>query len=157
VRLALGRSLLVLSEAHPEATFKLGTAWITQSSPKLRYTALVYLPALASRFEAETFGLLSTLNTDPNREVRSILVETLNHLARMGYASQVLELLSRWSAEPHPDSWIICRTLSASWAVNHNVAVKLILQEINAKTGESSHLTGALKALQRHGLEIDLS
>jgi hypothetical protein len=156
VRLAFGRSLSILSEAHPEAIFKLGNAWMTQALPRLRYTAMLFLPPLAPRYEAEIFSLLNYPYTDPNREVRSALVATLNQLARMAYASQVLALLSGWSADPQPDSWIICRTLSASWAASHEAAVKLILQEIKSKTGESSHLSGALKALQRHGVVINL-
>jgi hypothetical protein len=157
VRLALGRSLIPLTGVDPEAIIKLGMSWIRQSSSRLRYTALVFLPALASKFQAKIFGVLATMGKDPNKGVQSALVGALNQLAVTGYTGQVLNLLSLWSSESHPNSWVICRTLSASWATNHSAAVKLILLEVKAKTRESSHVAGALKALKRHGLEIDIS
>jgi hypothetical protein len=156
VRLALGRSLIIVSEADPEKIISLGTTWIKHSSPRLRYTALIFLPELAKNFEVEIIGLLGTLSTDPNPEVRAALVNALNHLAEMSFSRSVLGLLSLWSSESQPDSWLICRILSGSWAVNHAAEVKSILQEVHAKIGESSHVTGALKALKRHGFEIDL-
>jgi hypothetical protein len=157
VRLALGKSLFTLTETDPEATFKLETSWINQSSSRLRYTALIFLPALASKFDAEIFSMLAAMSKDPNKEVQFGLVGALNQLAVTGYPGQVLNLLSLWSSESKPNSWVICRALSASWATNHATAVKLILQEVKAKTGEFSQVAGALKALKRHGLEIDIS
>ena len=156
VRLALGRSLFVLTQAYPDATMRLGTSWIKQSSPRLRYTALVFLPALAHKFESEIIGLLGIASTDPSQEVRAALVNALNDLAISGFTNSVLGLLSLWSSESQPDSWLICRVLSSSWAANHAAEVKSILQEVYAKTGESSHITGVLKALKRHGLDIDV-
>ena len=156
VRLALGKSLSVVCEADPKKTINLGITWIKHSSPRLRYTSLIFLPALANNFEEEIIELLGTLSTDPNLEVRAALVDALNHLGRMGFSRSVLGLLSLWSSESQPDSWLICRILSGSWAVNHTGEVKSILQDVHAKTGESRYITGALKALKRHGLEIDL-
>lgn len=69
-------------------------------------------------------------------------------------AEPVLDLLSRWSAEPEPNSWIVCRVLSASWASEHPIEVKSILQAIRSVTGESSHISNVLKALKRHGLAL---
>jgi HEAT repeat protein len=156
VRLALGRSLHSLAKIDPDATISLGTTWIKGSSPRLRYTALIFLPALAEKDETEILALLDIANTDPNLEVRAALVDALSDLAKSGYAGSVLSLLSRWSSGSEPDSWLICRVLSSSWAKNNATEVKSILKETKAKTGESSQITGALKALKRHGLDIDI-
>jgi hypothetical protein len=67
-----------------------------------------------------------------------------------------LDLLALWSGRPDPDSWVISRVLSNSWAADHGEVVKSILQEVISKTGETSHVSGALRALRRHGLEISL-
>ena len=156
VRLALGRSLSILTLVDPYATMGLGTTWINQLSPRLRYTALLFLPALAHKFEPKILGLLGIASADPSQEVQAALVDALNALALAGFTSSVLGTLSLWSSGSQPDAWLICRTLSSSWAANHPVEVKKILQEVYAKTGESSHITSALKAIKRHGLDIDI-
>ncbi len=156
VRLALGRSLVILSEADPGMIFNLGTTWMNQPSPRLRYTALIFLPALASQYRAEIFRILATLSGESSREVQSALVRALNHFAIIGFARQVLDLLSQWGSEAHPNSWVICRTLSSSWATSHSAEVKLILRDVKTKTGESNHVDGALKALKRHGLDLEI-
>ena len=156
VRLSLGRGLFITGPADPVKTLDLGTAWITQAGPRLRHTALVFLPGLVPHYGTGILDLLGQEGTDPDWDVRAALVEALNAFARTSYAEPVLDLLSRWSAEPHPNSWVICRVLAASWAIDHPSAVKSILQEISAKTGDSSDITHTLKAFKRHGAEIEL-
>ena len=154
VRQALGRALLEIGPLDPKKIFELASDWIKQPGSRLRYTALIFLPGLAPIFGTEIMFLLDPISADPEREVRGVLAETLTSLARGGMAEPVLDLLSRWSAEPEPNSWIVCRVLSASWASEHPIEVKSILQAIRSVTGESSHISNVLKALKRHGLAL---
>jgi len=156
VRQALGRGLFITGPADPGKTLDLGTTWIMKAGPRLRHTALVFLPGLAPHYGAGILDLLDQVRSDPDWDVRAALVEALNAFARRSFSEAVLDLLKRWSAEPQPNSWVICRVLAASWAIDHPSAVKSILQEISAKTGDSSDITHTLKAFKRHGVEIEL-
>jgi len=156
VRTALGKTLAGVVEHNPEKILPLATNWITQPSPRLRHTALIFISPLGNRYGAQILHLLGSLGKDPDPEVNAALVDALTALARMGHAEPVLGILALWASETRPNSWVICRVLSASWAAGHHSAVKSILQEVHSKTGESSHISNALKALKRHGVEISL-
>jgi hypothetical protein len=156
VRLSLGRTLAVLSEASPDKVFDLGKKWLSNPSPKLRQTALIFLPSLAAAYALPLFQQLHTLEAEQDRAVRDALVEALTALGKKGFFTEVLHLLMDWSETGHPDEWVICRTLSASWAAAYPGEVKSILQQLLTHFGESKTITNALKALKRNGLDIDL-
>ena len=156
VRTALGRTLFVAADAAPEKLLNLGTTWIMQPAPKLRHTALIFLPVLGSYYGERIIDLLRSLGSEDDRDVRSALVDALNHLAQSGLAESVLGLLVLWSSESRPNSWVICRVLSASWAADHPAEVGSIVRDLATKIGETSEISNVLKALKRHGMEIEI-
>ena len=156
VRQALGKAVLGLSTTYPTKIFDLAKAWLSQPGSRLRYTALVFLPGLASSCPMQLLDLVSNLDGDSDRDVRAALVEALNTLARHALAVPVLDLLAIWSEKSEPNTWVISRILSASWVSEHPFEVKSILRTLQTKTGESGDIQHARKALKRHGLEIDL-
>jgi len=156
VRLSLGRELLSVGQKNPEKLLALGTPWLMNAAPKPRYTALIFIPALAESYGVRLVGLLGPLGSDPDREVRAALVDALNALARTGLAESVMELLALWAAEPHPNVWVISRVLSASWAVSYSMEAEAILQVLSSKTGAASQVKSAVEALARNGIEIKL-
>lgn len=157
VRSALGRALLSAGHKDPEKLYDLGTPWLMNAAPKPRATALIFIPALAESHGKRVVGLLGPLGTDPDREVRTALVDALGALARAGLAESVLELLVLWAAESHPNSWVISRALSASWVTNYPAEAESILRELSSKRGTSSQVKSATEALARHGVEINIS
>ena len=154
IRQALGKALLEIGSLDSQKTFKLANNWIKGTSPRLQTTTLFFLPGLAPIFQAEVADLLRPLGQCQEREVRAVLVETLIAIAREGMAETVLALLSDWCEESTPNSWVICRTLSGSWAKKHPYDVKSTLQTLQMKTGETNHINKAKKALKRHGLDL---
>ena len=156
VRAALGRSLFEAWEANPERLLRLGTEWLAQPAPKLRHSALIFIPALAPKYGQRIVDLLEPLGADKDREVRAAMVDSLKNLAGAGLAESVLGLLALWASAPRPNSWVVCRALSGSWAALHPSEAKSILQELQSKTGKTSDISNALRALKRHGIEINL-
>ena len=156
VRAALGQALLVAGSQNPAKLLDLGTFWLTNAAPKPRTTALVFIPALAENYGKRLVGLLGPLGADPDREVRSALVEALNSLARAGLAESVLELLTFWAGESRPNAWVISRVLSASWVAEYPTQAETILRDLSSKAGTSSQVKSALEALARHGVKINL-
>ncbi len=154
VRLALGRSLLELGEAHPDRLLPLAESWLRDPRPRLRSTALVFLPALSGVPDAPLVAWLQPLGEDESPEVRRELAEALKRLATQGWAEPVLGLLSAWAAATPPKAWLVCRTLSGSWAADHPARVDGILRVVYAETGVTSSITNALRALRRHGVDI---
>ena len=156
VRDSLGRVLLLVGHKDPQNLLALGTPWLMNAAPKPRYTALIFIPALAESYGVRLVGLLGPLGSDPDREVRAALVDALNALARAGLAESVMELLALWGGEPHPNVWVISRVLSASWAASYPMEAEAILQGLSSKTGAASQVKSAVEALARNGVEINL-
>jgi hypothetical protein len=157
VRAALGKALFLVGSTDPEKLLNLGTTWLMGAAPKLRHTALIFIPTLSGAYDTQIVGLLGPIIQDEDYDVRAELVAAVTTLAQEELAPSVLELLTLWGSESHPNSWVICRTLSGSWAAAHPEKVTALLQDLKSKTRESSHITGAVKALQRHGVEINLT
>jgi len=155
VRISLGRTLVEAGKMDPWKIFNLGKNWISNHSPRLRQTALIFLPSLADAYAPELFELFRSVEAEDDHAVKGELVEALTGLGNKGFTHQVLHLLSKWSAHPQSDDWVTCRTLSASWAVDYPAEVFSILQEIYSKSGESKTITNTLKALKRNGLDIN--
>ena len=156
VRTALGKSLSEVAEVDPEKVLNLGTTWLMGNSPKLRHSALLFIPALAGSYGKRIVGLVGPMGADKDRDVRKALVEAMNTLAQTGLAESVLRLLALWVTEATPNAWVICRVLSASWATDHPAETESILRDVYSQTGKTSEVTNALRALERHGLKINL-
>lgn len=157
VRIALGKALLAVGHKAPQKLLDLGTTWLMNAAPKPRYTALIFIPALAESFGKRVVGLLGPLGADPDRDVRAALVDALNALAQAGLAESILELLLLWVAESRPNSWVISRALSASWVVDYPKEAESILQELSSKIGTSSQVKSAVEALARHGVDVNIT
>jgi hypothetical protein len=61
-----------------------------------------------------------------------------------------------WGSESHPNTWVICRAVSSSWAVEYPEKVETILRDLAVKAGKSSQISNALRALARRGLDIEI-
>jgi 3-methyladenine DNA glycosylase AlkC len=156
VRLALAETLEKLTEHSPERILKLGKQWIKMQSPRLRITALKLFPKLITYHDEQIFNLLQQLNKEDDKNVKAEMVNTLNHIARAGSPTFVLNLLSSWSEEKEPNTWVICRTLTASCLSSYQGEIKFILRKIQPKTQENNLISNTLKALKQHGIEIML-
>lgn len=152
VRTAFGQTLKEAGEAHPERLLPLAEAWLVAPSARLRSTALAFSPALGQ----DILQSLETFKDEEHPEVRAALVEALQALAQRDLAEPVLELLNLWGAEPHPNAWVITRTISGSWAASYPQAVTSILKNLHKKYGDRKSITNAINALHRHGVDIEL-
>jgi hypothetical protein len=156
VRKALGKSIKKLSETYPERTFELGKNWLDQSAPKLQQVALMFIPSLVEKYEAQIEGLIYPLGREEDKAVRAELVNTLTAIARAGFPNLVLKMLTKWSMDEAPGGWVICRTLTSSWAASYPSEVKSILLKIQPMSSNKGEIKNTLKALKRHGLEISI-
>lgn len=152
VRTAFAQTFGEAAEAHPENLLQIAQAWLAAPSARLRVTALSFSPALG----ADVLQYLEPFKNEENPEVRAALVEALQTLAQTGLEEPVLELLNHWRAEPRPNVWVICRVLSGSWAATYPHEVTSILKNLKEKVGERKPILNCVKALQRHGVTIEL-
>ncbi|MBE9525324.1 MAG: HEAT repeat domain-containing protein [Chloroflexi bacterium] len=156
VRLVVGQALSTLEGNNPSALRNLAEAWLQDNSPKVRATALGFIPYLTASSQQQIVDWLQPLGTDSHEGVRAALVQALKTLADIGHADIVLGLLGYWVSTPHPNVWLITRSVSGSWAVSHPKDIRAILMELQSKTRGNKEISNALNALQRHGMQIDL-
>ena len=133
--------------------FSLGETWMQDSSPRLRQTALAFLPALAPSHGERLIDLCASLEDEQDNGVRAALVAALVDLARAGQAEPVLDLLASWASGTSPKTWVVSKTLSASWAAVHPKRALSILETIQSRTGKTKEITNALRALERHRVD----
>gem|GEM_PF-630217 len=156
VRAALGETLREAGEAHPERLLHLVETWLRDPSPKVRTAALTALPALSPSYGEDILALIAPLKDDEDPGVCAAIVEAMQTIAQSGSAESVLRQVSAWGAEPRPNVWVISRTLSGSWAASHPREVKSILRDLYAKVGKTKEIAHALRALERHGVKIEI-
>lgn len=152
VRSAFAETLRGAGEAHSERLLQLAQDWLAAPSARLRSTALGFCPALGT----DVLDFLEPLKAEEHPEVRAALVDALQTLAQKGLGEQVLALLNHWGAEPRPNVWVICRVLSAAWAVPYPKEIMSLLKTLKEKVGERKPISNAVNALQRHGVEIEI-
>ncbi len=148
VRQTLAQALTA-ADPGPEAAYLLPLAqsWLEDSDENRVRTGLELLPA-CDPDAGQLVRLLGPLAERPDHTFRAALVDCLNRLAQAGQADAVLELLLGWAGEPQPNLWVITRTLSASWAVDHARAARRILKELANRAGSRRAI---LRALDRLG------
>ncbi len=154
VRIALGETLRAVGEVDPERVLILLESWMGDSSPKVRATALIALPSVVQKESELAITLLEPLKADQDRDVRAALVNALQAIAQMENADSILAMLASWSTDRHPNVWVITRTLSGAWAASYPKEVEAIIKNLHAQVGETKNITNALRALERHGVEI---
>jgi len=156
VRTALGETIREVGEAYPEHLLQLLESWLGDPSPKIRATTLIAIPALAPSQGENVISLLEPLKNDEDRHVRLALVNALQAIAQRDLAEPILNLLTDWSTDKHPNVWVITRTLSGSWAASHPHQAAAIIKILYTKVGETKNITNALRALERHGATIEI-
>ena len=157
VRFVVGQVMIKLLQKDPLKCYHLGKSWLEGPSPKLHQTALEFLPHLEGYFETEFIARLRPLGIENHRDVNRALVDALIQLGSGMHSKSVLTLLMEWCETPEPNQWVICQTLSAPWAVRYPNEVIKILSCLIKKEGESKQVLGAIKALSRHGLDVELN
>ncbi len=153
---ALTDALTCFKEPHSARLRELLKEWLVAPSPRLRAAGLRALPALAPLEGDQVIDWIRPLGEDDDPQVRAALAQTLVHLAEGGLAPIVLDLLADWANASHPNDWVIARALSGAWSAKHPQEVKTILGALYAQTGKTKALSNAIRALARHGLEIQL-
>ena len=152
VRLALRLALAEAAEDHPERLVPLVDEWIAARSPRQQAIAIGLLTILPEK----ALNALAGLENPSDPEVRAALVEALTGLAQNGQAEAVLGLLADWAANRENNIWVICKTLSGSWAANYPQAALEILPVLLPKTDNPKQIINTLQALHRHGAESDV-
>jgi hypothetical protein len=150
VRTGLGGVLVEVAQQDPSRLLSLGETWLKDASPRLRETALTFLPALAPSHGERLIGLCATLEEEEDHKVRAALVPALVDLARAGQAEPILDLLDSWASGPSTNTWVIAKVLSASWAAAYPARALTILENIQSRTGKTKEVLNALHALERH-------
>ncbi len=150
VRRLLGRILAEEGTASPERLLALGRAWLGGASPRLRHTALLALRgAVPTRGEA-VFSLLKDLPPALDAESGEALSALLTALAQNGYPDAVLDFVERRALAEPPDLWLAGRVLSGKWTAAHAARLTALLDALQARHGESRHISNARRALKRH-------
>jgi hypothetical protein len=127
--------------------------WIENDSRRLQATALQLLPSLAKIDPNAGLQLLTALQPSSDPQVRTALVECLVELAQGELVDEVLALLKGWGAKSGNNLWVICKTLSRSWAVSYADSGLEILTQVAAQHGPEKAILNALKAMSRHGAD----
>lgn len=144
------RAVLVkYSFAHSPRLLTLAQDWLLGGSTR-RALALDSLSPLANLHTSLLFDMADACRQDIHPEVRRALAGLLNSLAYAGQAGQVLARFDRWMQETPPPEWVICRSLSASWAAVHFEHAQAILSTLEVRYGTTRQITNARRALARH-------
>ena len=147
--LAMGLSSNAVG-SHPELSAALH-AWLTSDSPRLQQTAVSVIAHLTPEHIRSQLPALTPLIASPDPELRAALAEALIQAAQKDLSSKVLSLLQEWSLHDFPNSWVITRVLSGSWAAAHTEPVLDILYSLARSGADEGHIATTLKALIRHG------
>jgi hypothetical protein len=152
VRLALRLALAQAGEDHPEKLAPLTAAWLDAPSPRLQAVAVALLPLQPDR----AITALAGLDNPSDPEVRAALVDTFTKLAQTGQAAQVLKLLADWAKNRENNVWVICKTLSGSWAASSAGEALEILPRLLPKADNPKQIINTLQALSRHGANAEV-
>ncbi len=151
VRRALGQTLAEAGAAAPEKILSLGRTWLRRGSPRLRHTALLALRGAVPARGAEIIPLLQELPAQLEAESGEALAALLISLAQNGQAEAVLDFVAERAAAEPPDLWLAGRVLSGKWAAARAGRISALLETLEARHGESRHLSNIRRALRRHG------
>lgn len=147
VRRAFRLALADAAAEQPDKLSPLIEAWLDAPSPRLQTIAVALAPLLPD--QALTF--FAKLDNPSDPEVRAALVEAFTALAQAGQPNQVLDLLSDWARSRENNVWVICKTLSGSWAAQFPGEAIEILIALQPKADTPKQLINTLQALYRHG------
>jgi hypothetical protein len=149
VRAALAAAFRAAEDC--ERMIELVKQWLGSKSPRQKQVALAAVPKLVTSHPDEVWALLRELRNEGDTEVRATLVDTLNELAQVGHAAEVLALLGEWAAHPEAKAWVITRTLSRTWAAEQPEQAIAILRQLTINKGPKRKVRNAIQALAQHG------
>lgn len=151
VRAALVIGLSYPSGGHQEQVTVLAAEWLNSDLIRLQQTALQLIANLSSTKSEDFISWLAPFGLSSNPDTNADLVAALDHLAQNGQAHRVLSLLEDWAQAIQPNSWVISRNLSASWAAAEVDSALNILHQLALKDAPPKQIVNALQALVRHG------
>ena len=154
VRSVLSLVLSQKGKQQPERLIEIVNSWIKADSSRLREVAIQLIPAIAEQNPSKAMKILEGFSITGDPELRSTFVNALVQLAQIELESEILALMETWAKEPENYLWVIGKALSRSWAVNQPERSLDILSALGAALGPKKDITNALKALERHGAEI---
>jgi hypothetical protein len=147
VRLALRLALAQAVAGRPEKLAPLIDAWLAAPSPRHQAVAIALLPLVPD----DAFDRLYSMDNPSDPEVRAALVDALTTLALNSQAEAALSLMADWAANRENNVWVICKTLSGSWAAQYASKALEILPILLPKADNPKQIINALQALHRHG------
>ena len=147
VRQSLALALIEAAGDQQERLLDLLHTWIADPSPRVQIVAM----ALVSVFPEKAVEILSQLTPGGEREIRAAMAEALNLASNSGRSDEVLELLASWAQEGENYVWVICKTLSSSWAAERVQETLAILKQLVGAASAEKQVKKVLKAMVRHG------
>jgi hypothetical protein len=151
VRTSLVIGLTHLEAEHQEKVTALLSDWLNSDLTRLQQAALQLIAGLPPNDNEEILPILAPLGSSSHPDTNADLVTALNHLAQDGQAQGVLSLMADWAQEPEPNTWVITRALSASWAMGEVESALNILRQLGLQNAPPKQIAQALQALMRHG------
>lgn len=156
VREAIRIALVHHPEDDAQMLDTLYETWLASSSLRLQTLALGILPQLQETAILEKLQQLRELSLAPNPEFRKLLANTLSQLAAGLYPNEVLELLANWAVQAEPDTWLIGRCLSKSWAAAYPQQALALLKTLAAHVGPNKQIRKALLNLYQYGAQAEV-
>ena len=145
--------ILSLKNADPEAIdplWKTVKKWLNDESPRVQQTAILLLPLFMPDRKRKIFKLLAAETPNGNPDINAALVEVLTKFGKDSYGNKVVDLLSDWANNEHPNGWVICKTISGSWAVEYRQECESILKSLEPGPTDDRLIDRTYAALKRN-------
>jgi HEAT repeat protein len=120
--------------------------FLGDDSLRVRRTGLRLL-GMTRDMAMRNLDTLATIDLEEDHGLREDLVEALNRLAEAGQVETVLGLLDTWAGREVPNTWVVTRVVSASWAQAHSTRCVTILNKLAQVVGDNRSIA---RALERH-------
>lgn len=124
--------------------------WLQSDHQRVQQSGLQLVANMASPTE-DVLDWIASLGRKSNPEINQDIVSVLNKLAQGGNPRGVLSLLKDWMNEAPPNTWVITRALTGSWAAQHPAEALHILKSLALHHASHKQIVSALRALIRHG------
>lgn len=152
IRVTLVRALASAGSDSNSITNSLAKEWLQSEDKRVQQTGLQVV-AKQSTPQIDILEFIADIGTYPDRELNQDVVSALINLAQKDAAQEVLSQFKEWlDAEP-PNSWVITRALSSSWASHYSIEALEILKSLAIMKAAHKQIISALRALIRHGAE----
>lgn len=149
VRQALVLALVQAGRGQGQRLLELARIWLAHPSPRTQLSALHILQV----FPDQAVKMLAQMDASRDQEVQAAMVDTLNLAAHSGYSDEVLALLKTRAQAGESQLWLVCNTLSSSWAAEQAQHTLDILSDLSQQVGAHKQIKKVLKTLLREGAE----